>query len=130
MPILNKDTSEERRTGEHTGSTGLDRNPAGRRLLPEAGEFTRHFATRFRDARYFHSGSEWEDYEPAYLYGYESFTRHRGRDFADVEPELAQGWNSTRGASRLGWSEARHAVRDGWILLERGRPGDADHDGR
>ncbi len=65
MHILNKDTFEQRRTGEHSGVTSLDRDLGDRRLLPDAADYSRFFATRYRDAHYFHAGSDWEDYEPA-----------------------------------------------------------------
>jgi hypothetical protein len=123
MPILNKDTSEERRTGEHGGVTALDRR-LGDRTLIGPDDYGRHFEGRFRDAHYFRAGSEWEDYEPAYRYGYDTFEQYGGQDFDDVEAELAQGWNTTRRASRLGWGEAREAVRDAWRTREQGLPGD------
>ena len=128
MPILNKDTNEERRTGQHSGLTGPDLGGlAGRRLIgPD--DYRRHFEGRYREADYFRAGSEWEDYEPAYRYGYDTFDEYVGQDFDDVEPELAAGWNGSRRASRLGWAEAREAVRDGWRLMQRGQPGERDRD--
>lgn len=119
MPILNKDTNEERRTGEHSGLTGSDRSLGGRRLIgPD--DYRRHFEGRFRDAHYFRAGSEWEDYEPAYRYGYDTYEEYGSQEFDAVEPELAQGWNATRRGSRLGWSDAREAVRDAWRMRQRG----------
>ena len=124
MPILNKDTSEERRTGERSGVTGLGRPglTAGRELIAPD-DYRRHFEGRFRDSRYFLSGSEWQDYEPAYSYGYDTFERYAGQDFDAVEAELEQGWEGLRRDSRLGWAEAREAVRDGWGLMDRGPGG-------
>ena len=46
MHILNKDTFEQRRTGEHSGVTSLDRDLGDRRLLPDAADYSRFFATR------------------------------------------------------------------------------------
>ena len=73
----------------------------------------------------------WNDYEPAYKYGYDQYsTTYRGRDFNEVEGDLERGWEKAKADSRLAWSEAKEAVKDGWHRLERAMPGDADRDGR
>jgi hypothetical protein len=84
---------------------------------------------------YVAAGTAFDDYEPAYRYGSASYLRAgRPRPWAEVETELAGGWDSARGNSRFGWQEAKHAVRDAWERLhdaaERALPGDADGDGR
>lgn len=73
---------------------------------------------------YFVSGHEWTDYEPAYLYGYQSYSQHRGRKFAEIESDLQRSWDATRGQSRLLWADAKEAVRDGWHYVERAVTGD------
>ena len=70
------------------------------------------------------------DYAPAYRHGYTAAAQHRGRKFDEVESTLEQGWNETKGESRLGWEKAKHATRDAWHRVERALPGDADGDGR
>lgn len=122
---INQDRNQERNTGQ----AGRGPSIAGKRML-DSSDYNRHFADDFKNSRFFRSGSEWQDYEPAYQYGYESFDRHRGRRFEEVESELAQAWNTTRRGSKLAWEEAKEAVRDGWHYLERAMPGDADRDGR
>ena len=72
----------------------------------------------------------YEDYEPAYRYGEESFLNRSDGTFDDNEERLAVGWERFRDASRLTWQQAREAVRDAWHRLEEGMPGDADGDGR
>ena len=81
-------------------------------------------------ASYARSDRDWNDYQPAYKYGYDTYGRHQGRRFEDVDDELGSEWNRNRGNSRLEWSDAREAVRDGWHRIERAMPGDADRDGR
>lgn len=71
-----------------------------------------------------------EDYAPAYRYGVESYTRHPGRRFDEVESDLGSGWERTKGKSRLGWDRAKLATRDAWHKVERAMPGDYDRDGR
>jgi hypothetical protein len=122
---INKDTNQERNTGQAGGGPSI----TGDRTLSSS-DYSRYFADNFEKSSFFRSGSEWQDYEPAYQYGYDSFGQYRGKRFDDVEGELAQAWNTTRRGSKLGWQEAKEAVRDGWHYLERAMPGDADRDGR
>lgn len=75
-----------------------------------------------------------DDYGPAYRYGWESWGRHRasGRSFDEVEPDLRAGWESGRSTSRLSWDKARDAARDSWQRVSaRFGPADlrADDDG-
>jgi hypothetical protein len=83
----------------------------------------RNYATR----PYVQKGVGYDSYRPAYQYGWESYARHRGRRFEEVEPTLRRDWE-TRG--RTGWDGVRDAVRDAWHRVERAIPGDADRDGR
>ena len=76
------------------------------------------------------TGRNYEEFRPAYQYGYDTYGQYRGQRFEDVEDSLERNWDSTRANSRLGWSEAKGAVRDGWHYVERAMPGDADRDGR
>ena len=93
-------------------------------------EYTDHWRNTYRDTAYYNSGRDWNDYAPAYQYGYDTYGQYRGQRFEDVESDLERGWDNTRANSRLAWNEARSAVRDGWHHIERAMPGDADRDGR
>lgn len=93
-------------------------------------EYTRHFEENYRTAPYYSAGREWNDYQPAYRYGYDTYGEYRGQRFEDVEGRLEQNWNEAKADSRLAWAEAKDAVRDGWHHIERAMPGDADRDGR
>jgi hypothetical protein len=59
----------------------------------------------------------WDDYWPAYRFGYERFPAYDGRGFDEVESELAHDWENVRGTSRLRWDEARVATRDAYERL-------------
>lgn len=93
-------------------------------------DYEDHFKQNYREADYYKSGREWNDYQPAYKYGYDTYGQYRGQRFEDVEPDLERNWASTRNNSKLEWNEAKGAVRDGWHHIERALPGDADRDGR
>lgn len=93
-------------------------------------EYQDHFKNTYRERPYYSSSREWNDYEPAYKYGYDTYGQYRGQKFEDVEPELERNWNQAKAKSRLEWNEAKGAVRDGWHHIERKLPGDFDRDGR
>ena len=83
---------------------------------------------------YARPGATYDDYQPAYRYGMDSYTRYPNRSFDDVEPELSRDWGKARGSSSLDWASAKHASRDAWQRVsdaaERAIPGDSDRDGR
>lgn len=65
---------------------------------------------------YIDKGARYEDYQPAYQYGWESRSRSQGRGFEDMESELRTGWEGNK--PRLGWDKARPAVRDAWDRID------------
>jgi hypothetical protein len=79
---------------------------------------------------YIEAGRPYEDYQPAYRYGWESRATRPGRAWNEVEGDLERGWNEFKGDSRLSWNQAKNATRDAWHRVERALPGDADNDGR
>ncbi len=79
---------------------------------------------------YVEPGSSYDDYQPAYRYGWESRTQHHGKAFNEVEADLERGWNSTKSTANMSWERAKHATRDAWDRVERDIPGDADRDGK
>jgi len=76
-----------------------------------------YWRDNYRSRDYITPDSEYETYQPAYRYGWESRSRYADRSFDEIEPELQRGWNSARGTSDLEWSRARHATRDAWDRL-------------
>ena len=73
----------------------------------------RHFASNFENTGYRTGDESFDDYRPAYRYGTQSRTRYQGRDWDDgLEHELKQGWDKTKGDSRLAWERAKVAVKD------------------
>ena len=93
-------------------------------------DYQDHFKNTYQERPYYKSGREWNDYQPAYQYGYDTYGQYRGQRFEDVETDLERNWASTRNNSKLEWNDAKGAVRDGWHHIERAMPGDADRDGR
>lgn len=93
-------------------------------------EYNDHFQKSYTTTSYYNADRDWNDYGPAYQYGYQNYDKYRGERFEDVEDKLASNWDQSRAESRLAWNEAKGAVRDGWHYIERAMPGDADRDGR
>lgn len=62
------------------------------------------------------TGRTYEDFRPAYQYGYESGRHHMGRTWNDVEPDLRTGWDKFEGKGTLGaaWENVKDAVKDAW----------------
>jgi bacterioferritin (cytochrome b1) len=71
-----------------------------------------HWKSNYSSRPYVTSGSNYDDYGPAYKMGYERYPDYHGRSFDEAESEFQQDWQSARGKSRLAWNDARHATRD------------------
>jgi uncharacterized protein (TIGR02284 family) len=82
-----------------------------------------YWKTNYQHRPYVEPGVSFEEYAPAYRYGWEMYTVHlvKGRPFDELEPELARNWDTNRRGSRLGWDKARHAVRDAWDRMAGNR---------
>lgn len=84
-------------------------------------QYNSHFQQHYAVSSYYQPGYDWNDYQPAYEYGYHAYDAHRGRPFEEAEGELASQWASVREGSRLEWEHAKQAVRDGWHYIETRR---------
>jgi hypothetical protein len=89
-----------------------------------------YWRDQYASRPYVEKGVGYDQYAPAYRYGWESRGHFIGSKFDDVEGDLGREWDRVRGTSRLGWDKARHAARDAWDRVERAIPGDADGDGK
>ena len=67
-------------------------------------------------SRPYATGRTYEDFRPAYQYGFESGQHHLGRKWDEVESDLKTGWERFEGRSGAGstWDNIKHAVRDAW----------------
>lgn len=109
---------EEPRAAEPTHGAAVGGSGAGAadESLParELAYWSEHYAAR----EYVEPGASFDDYGPAYGLGAEARARHPGRDFDDVEAEMACDWAARRGVSTLHWDRARHAARDAWYRID------------
>jgi hypothetical protein len=81
---------------------------------PHYEELESSWRKQFAEHQYPGEFRTFEDYLPAYRYGYESRARYPGVRFEEIEPDLEWRWEVVRGSSPLTWEEARVAVRDAW----------------
>ncbi|HEY2158746.1 MAG TPA: hypothetical protein VGH33_24150 [Isosphaeraceae bacterium] len=73
-----------------------------------------YWRDQYKSRPYYEKGHEFDYYEPAYRYGWESRGRYADRSFDEVESDLGRGWEKVRGHSKMTWDKARHATRDAW----------------
>lgn len=66
------------------------------------------------------SAMGYDEFAPAYAYGWESFGRHeaKGVTFDSVETDLGRRWDSAKGTSKLAWHQAKDASRDAWNRVQ------------
>ena len=96
---------------------GAAGHAAGERIDP-TGE-TEYWKQNYNSRPYFDKNHKWDDYEPAYRYGWESRTQHRDRKWNDVENDLSRNWETVKGKSAMTWDKAKDAVRDAWDRTDR-----------
>lgn len=74
------------------------------------------------------TGRAYEEFRPAYRYGFESGRHHMGRNWNDVESDLRTGWdrNEGRDGAESTWDKVKDAVRDAWHRVTGQSDLDAD----
>jgi uncharacterized protein YcfJ len=58
--------------------------------------------------------STYEHYEPAYRTGYEGVMKYAGRQYHDIEVDLARDYEKNDANPAIPWDRARPAVRAAW----------------
>lgn len=89
---------------------------------------TNYWRTTHSTMPYASAAYGYEEYAPAYRYGWESSGRSTaaaGKTFESMEADLGRGWNHAKGTSRLAWDQAKHATRDAWNRVQFAVRGDA-----
>jgi hypothetical protein len=82
-----------------------------------------------------HSSQEWaagdsstyEHYGPAYKTGYEGVMKYAGRDYHEIENDLARDYDKNDANPAIPWDRARPAVRAAWTRVS-GTVGPRDTD--
>ncbi|APW39217.1 hypothetical protein RD110_20010 [Rhodoferax koreense] len=77
-----------------------------------------YWRERYGNEDYVQTGYTYDDYGPAYEYGWSSRGAYPG-EFESAEPTLATAWAERRGTSSLTWDQARPATRAAWDRVDR-----------
>lgn len=75
-----------------------------------------YWRNEYRTRPYVKEGADFNHYQPAYRYGWESASKpnYMGRRFEDVEPDLESNWRTYRGTHNAEWGDVREATRDSY----------------
>jgi len=73
-----------------------------------------YWRENYKTRPYYRSEAKYDDYQPAYKYGWESANNptYKGKKFDEVESDLGRGWDKVKGASKHTWEDAKMATRD------------------
>jgi uncharacterized protein (TIGR02284 family) len=96
---------------------GLAGKATAERINPTVEEA--YWRERYEREPYYEAGRSFDDYGPAYAYGWAAIMTYPGR-FEEVEPALERDWNRERGSSSLDWWQARPATRAAWDRAQVG----------
>lgn len=89
-----------------------------------------YWRTNYTARPYIQGEPPYEEWQPAYRYGFQQRAERIDESWENVEDDLERSWDSFKASSKLTWKEAKEAVRDAWHHIESKLPGDADGDGR
>ena len=73
-----------------------------------------YWKSKYADEEYYQKDMTYDDYQPAYRFGHESRTRHAGRKWDEIEPDMGSEWEKVKAKSKLQWEHAKHAVKAAW----------------
>lgn len=75
---------------------------------------------------YYVVGNSYEQYQPAYRYGVETYNRYHGQPFEGIDDaELRTGWEKLHAHySDLDWEHARSAIRAAYMHMVQQHSGD------
>lgn len=76
-----------------------------------------YWRNEFMNRPYWVEPYAYEDYGPAYEYGWTTYGQYapQRKSFDEVESQLERNWDAFKNKSKLRWIEAREAVRAAWL---------------
>ena len=78
-----------------------------------------YWREQYKTRPYYDASTSYDEFAPAYRYGWESRANYPGKGFSEVDSDLERGWEARKAPSRLGWVKAKGASRDAWERIER-----------
>ena len=80
-----------------------------------------YWSEHYQRRPYVEQGREYSYYQPAYRFGWESYSQYGERSFDELDERFAREWDQHRGDSIQTWREARDAARDAWNRVSQPR---------
>jgi hypothetical protein len=71
-----------------------------------------YWRNNYRNRPY--GSGDYSAYQPGYRYGSESAQRYQGRQWSEVESDLARDWEGYEHRGSSTWQQVKDAVRDAW----------------
>ncbi len=106
---------------QSTGQSGAKRPAASSTLESD------YWRSNYQHRSYVEPGVSYDEYAPAYQYGWDAYITNTGRRFEEVEPDLRDRWDGSKGQSKLTWEKAKHAARDAWDRMAGSGDSSDDH---
>ncbi len=78
----------------------------------------RYWRENYTQRPYYDAKTSYEEYQPAYKYGWEQRAKDAHRSFDEAEEALRRNWHSAKDNSTLSWDKAKHATRDAWDRIK------------
>lgn len=78
-----------------------------------------YWRENYRTRDYVAADRSYEYYQPAYRFGWESYSQYGHRQFDELDDDLAREWDTRRGNSLQTWRQARAAARDAWMRVSQ-----------
>jgi hypothetical protein len=73
-----------------------------------------YWRSTYQTRSYVDPSAPYDDYGPAYQYGWEASNRYGERNWDAIEEDMQRNWDRGRGGSKLTWEKAKDAIRDAW----------------
>jgi len=83
-----------------------------------------YWRENYKSRPYVQKDKTFDDYHPAYRYGWESASRpeYQGRRFDEIENDLSRGWQKARGTTTHEWNDVKGATRDAYERIHNPHP--------
>jgi len=77
-----------------------------------------YWRDNYKSRPYASDAVSYDEYRPAYQYGWESRASRPSTTWDQAESDLERGWDTTKYKTQLGWDKAKHAAHDAWERVD------------
>lgn len=113
--VVSKDVSQRQQSIDDTvRHTEVEVEQLGKQGVRDDSVYRSHFASNYGTG-----GERYEDYAPAYSYGYDMANKYTGRQWDDVQGDLRTDWESRGSGGAANWEKFKAAIRHGWDSMTK-----------